>query len=150
MTVQSSAGAKLYIADPGPLSPTPTWVEVGEITNFGEFGRRYELITHKPVATRGTRKLKGTYDDGALSLELGRDPGDAGQAKLITARDSDDLYLFKIELDDLPSGGGDPTTFTFEALVMSYTTNIGSADQIIGATVDVQIESGSITETAAH
>lgn len=148
MAVQTAAGSKIYIADPGALSPTPTYVEIGEVTNMGEFGRVYELITHQSLGERGDRKFKGSYNDGQLPLQLGRDVSDSGQEKLIAARDSDSDYQFKVELNDAPSGGS-PTTFTFEAKVMSYTTNVGSLNQVVGATATVEIKSGTIAETAA-
>lgn len=151
MTIQSSAGVKIFIARPGliPSSSPNEWEEIGEIVNYGEFGRVYQLISHDALNARGTRKLKGQYNDGQLNVQVGRDPQDAGQADAIAARDTDYSYWFKIELNDVPNGGSTPTTFTFEAMVMSYTTNIGGPNQIIGASMLIEIQSGTITETPA-
>src|SRR3546814_10192848 len=57
-----------------------------------------------------------------------------------TALDSDDSYNIKIELNDDPADGSGsaPTTFTFKGLVMSFTANLGSRDQIIGASVGIE------------
>lgn len=150
MTVQTSAGCKIYIGTSEATASPDDWLEIGEVTNFSEFGRVYTEIKHDSIGTRGTRKFKGSYDDGNITLQLGRDPSDVGQAAAITARDSDDDYNIKLELNDDVGSNTVPTTFTFLAKVMSYTTNIGGPNQVVGATLALAIKSGSITEVAAH
>ena len=141
----TSAGSKIYIAPnmPGAYNQAGfeaidgTFVEIGEVTDLGEFGREYNLVTHNPLADRRTVKRKGSYNDGAVSMQLARVPTDAGQALLLTARDSDDSYPFKVVLQD-------STIQYFSGQVMSYTTNVGSVDQITGATVAVEIDNDII------
>jgi len=147
----TAAGTKLYIGGTGVLGSESSWIEIGDVTNLGEFGRVYQKIEHKPVAERGTQKFKGGYDDGALNLDMARVPGDTGQAALIAARDSDLAYNFKVELNDRPvtSSAALPTTFKFKAKVMSYTANPGQRDNLVGAKVVVEIDSGTIVEAAA-
>ena len=123
-----------------------TFTAVGEVTTIPEIGRNSDLITHTPVADRKTYKLKGNYNDGALGLEMGRATDDAGQAILVTARDSDDPIAFSITYNDDPGGtGSSPTIQYFQGLVMSYTTNTGDGNQVLGATCQVEI-SGDILE----
>ncbi|WP_207479574.1 hypothetical protein [Arenibaculum pallidiluteum] len=154
MAVITSAGTKLYVAGAHTTADSVaeydalTWVEVGEVTNFGEFGASYAEITHVPVGTNITHKFKGTRNDGSLQLTLGRDPSDVGQADLVEALDSYDSYDFKIELNDLPSGtGAKPTRFFFAGKVMSYTTNIGNGGQVVGANTTISID-GAVLEGA--
>ncbi|MBK3798641.1 hypothetical protein GAY33_05240 [Azospirillum brasilense] len=144
--VVQSAGAKLFI---GTKAATPVYVEVGEIENFGEFGKTYQTVKFNPVGKKRTQKRKGSFDEGSLSLTLGRVPSDAGQAAMREALDDPDAYPFKITLDDAPDGvGATPTTFLFEALVMSYTTNIGGVDGVVKSTTNLEINS-DIEEEAA-
>lgn len=150
MTVQTSAGCKIYIGTAETIASPDDYLEIGEVVNYSEFGRVYTQIKHDSIGTRGTRKFKGTYDDGSLTLQLGRDPADTGQAAAIVARDSDDDYNFKVTLNDDVGANNVPTTFTFLAKVMSYTTNIGGPNQVVGATMMIDIKSGSIAEVAAH
>ncbi|MDZ7711708.1 MAG: hypothetical protein U5L06_00645 [Rhodovibrio sp.] len=141
-----SAGAKLSIGD---SSSSPIYTVVAGITNFGEFGRQYERGTFNPVKDRRTRKYKGSYDEGSFTLDLARDLTDQGQTDMMTALDSDDPVPIKIELDDAPAGSGtNPTSFKFDALVMSFTTNIGGTNDYVSAQVQIEITS-DITETAA-
>lgn len=150
MAVQTSAGCKIYIGTTEATASPDDWLEIGEVTNFSEFGRVYQLITHQSIGERGDRKFKGSYNDGEISLQLGRDPSDAGQAAAITARDADSDYWFKVELNDDTAALTTPTTFTFQGKVMSYTANIGGPNQVVGASIQIAITSGTITETAAN
>lgn len=147
--VVQSAGAKLYIGTKAANPATDTYVEVAEIDNFGEFGKSYETVKFNPVAKKRTQKLKGSYDEGSLTLSLGRVPSDDGQEALQIAVDDSDAYNIKITLDDAPAGASaKPTTFHFKALVMSYTTNIGGVDGVVKANVKLEINS-DISEAAA-
>ena len=141
----TSAGSKIFIAPnmPGVYNQAGfeaidgTFLEVGEVTDLGEFGREYNLVTHNPLGDRRTVKRKGSYNDGALSLSLARVPTDVGQAQIVTARDSDNSFPFKVVLQD-------NTILYFSAQVMSYTTGVGSVDQITGASVSVEIDNDII------
>jgi hypothetical protein len=148
--VVQSAGAKLYVGGTGALDSESMWTEVGEITNMGEFGRQYQKVTHNPIGNKQTFKKKGARDDGAMQLDLGRAPSDAGQTALRTALDSELSHNFKVTLDDNPaaSSGSLPTTFLFQGLVMSYTTNINDVNSIVHAKCTIEIQ-GDIEETEA-
>ena len=138
-----SAGATLEVDDG---SGTSTFVTVAGITNFAEFGRQYERGTFNPVGDRRTRKYKGSYDEGSFTIDLARDLTDSGQTQLSTAVNSDDPKKMQIKLDD--SGGTNPTTFEFDALVMSFTTNIGGTSDFVSGQVQIEIVS-DIAETPA-
>jgi hypothetical protein len=114
---------------------------VGEVTDLGEFGREYALVTHNPLGARRTVKRKGSYNDGQVAMTVARVPSDTGQADIITALDSDDPVAFEIVLQD-------GTTLYFAGVVMSYTTNVGSVDQITSASVMIEITT-DIVEVAA-
>jgi hypothetical protein len=150
MSIGPTAGSKLYI---GTAESTPSpddYIEIGEITDFGSFGRQYQEIVAQAVGSRGDRKFKGTFNDGTMTLKVNRDPSDLGQAAAITARDSDSDYNFKIELNDDETGGfTNPTTITLKAKVMSYTLDMGGPNSMVQATIMLGIKSGSISETAA-
>ena len=144
--VFTSAGTRLYI---GPTVPDPynqagfeaigaAWVEVEEAVDMGELGREYNLVTHNALNNRRTVKRKGSYNDGTVSLQLARVPADAGQTAIIAALDSDNSFPFRIVLQE-------GTTLYFSAQVMSYTTAVGSVDQITGANANLEID-GDIIE----
>lgn len=140
---QTSAGTTLHISATAPATYNATgfaaltWTEIGEITDLGEFGRQYNLVTHNPLNDRRTVKRKGSYNDGTINAQMARVPADAGQAILKTAVDSDDSYSIKVTLQN-----GD--LFYTTAQIMSYTVNVGSVDQITGATVAMEIDNDII------
>lgn len=142
-TAFTSAGTKLYTTASAPATYNQagfsalTWTEVGEIVNLGDFGRKYNVVNHINLGSRKTVKLKGSYNEGNLNLQLARAPGDAGQAKLITALGVDTAYSFKVLLQD-------GTIMYFSGQVTDYTTNVGASDQIVGASCVIEINNDII------
>ena len=143
----TSAGTKLFVSASAPATYNSsgfaalTWTEIGEVSDMGEFGRQYNLVTFNTLGDRRTVKRKGSYNDGTIACQMARVPDDAGQAILTTAVNSDNSYSIKIQLQD-------GTVFYTSAQVMSYTTNIGNVDQITSATVNLEIDN-DILEVAA-
>ena len=135
----TSAGTKLFISASAPATYNSTgfaaltWTEIGEVSEMGEFGRQYNLVTFNTLGNRRTVKRKGSYNDGTIACQMARVPDDAGQTILTTAVNSDNSYSIKIKLQD-------GTVFYTTAQVMSYTTNIGNVDQITSATVNLEID----------
>lgn len=140
-TAKTSAGSFLSIS--ATLPPTydsagftdvsVTWTDVGEITDLGEFGREYNLVTHNPLKDRRTVKRKGSFNDGSVTLQMARDVTDAGQVLLRTAMDDDNSYSCRVTFQDA-------TVVYFTAQIMSYRSTIGSVDQITMATVVLEID----------
>ena len=139
MAVQTSAGTTMAVSDALPATNDDTgfaaltWEDVGEVTDLGEFGRQYNLVTHLPLGSRQLQKFKGSFDDGKIAVQLGRDTSDAGQVDLEAGLASDNNYSFRITIQD-------GTIFYFQAKVMSFTTGVGGADSITGGTVNLEID----------
>lgn len=140
MAVMTSAGSTIEI---GAALPTTydqagyeavVWTMIGEVTDLGEFGTEYNLVSHTSLGQRQTKKFKGSYNNGSLQLQMGRDTDNAGQAALQAALDSDASYPFSVTLQD-------GTKIYFTGKVMSYRTAVGSVDQITGATTTIEIDS---------
>ncbi len=141
MTVRSSAGSTIKISASAPATfnsagyAALTLTAIGEVTDLGEFGREYNLITHNPLGTRGTTKLKGSFNEGAITMQLGLDTDDAGQILAKAASLSDNDYSFEVATQN-----GDK--YYFQAKVMSFKVGVGSVDQVTTATIQVEITSG--------
>jgi len=139
----TSAGTKLYMSASLPATYNQagfdalTFTEVGEISDLGEFGRQYNLVTFNPLGDRRTVKRKGSYNDGTIAAQMARVPSDAGQIIVTAAVNSDASRSIKIVLQD-------GTIFYTTVQVMSYTTNVGSVDQITSATVNMEIDNDII------
>jgi hypothetical protein len=146
-SIFTSAGTTVSVSAAAPATydqvgfEALTFTEIADVSDAGEIGREYASVTFQSLGTRGTQKRKGSFNEGAMTMTLGRVPGDAGQTLLIAGRDSDLSYSFKVVLQDT-------TVMFYSAQIMKYTTNIGSSDQITGASVTLEID-GAIVEVAA-
>ncbi len=144
----TSAGTTIAIVDSSPATydiagfDGLSFLEIGEVSDLGEFGREYNEVTFNPLGDRRTVKRKGSYNDGNVSMTVARVPGDAGQTELQNALDSDDSVSVRVVLQD-------GTTLYFEAQVMSYTTNVGSVDQITTASVTLGITNDILEDAPA-
>lgn len=148
--VFTSAGTQYAVSAAEPATYDPagfaalTFTDVAEVTDMGEYGPTYEVVTHNPLPTRRTVKRKGTVNDGALTMQLGRDPTDAGQQLLIDGVDGselDTIYSHKVTLQD-------GTVQYFTGQIYSYTTNISTINTITSASVTVELDN-AIIEVAA-
>lgn len=147
----TSAGTKIYIGDALPATydkagfEALTWTEIGEVTDLGEFGREYNLVTHNPVGDRRTVKRKGSFNDGSTTIQYAfdRSTGEEGQAALRTAVDDDTSQSIKIELPD-----AEETHIYFSAQVMSAPINVGSVDQILAQSTTLEIDNDVLFEDA--
>lgn len=147
MTVYTSAGTTLTISADDPatfdasgyqavFSASPGPAVVGEITDLGEFGREFALVTHMPVGSRGTQKFKGSFNEGTMALSLGLDTDDAGQILMKAASLSDNNYSFMVTTQN-----GDK--YYFQAKVMSWKVNVAGVDSITTATANLEITTSS-------
>lgn len=157
---QGVLGTRLFISDAAIASTIDTerefsaqsWTEVGMITQFGEYGRVYDLVTFQEVYSGRTRKLRGGYNDGQMSLTVGRDLTDDGQDLLYDAANAatQDNWGFRIEFNDAPSSVGGPSTVFFRALPMSFRSTLGAVNAVFSATSMLEINSPIVTVDAAE
>lgn len=138
MAVDTSAGTLLHVTTAPPATFTTVgyaaliWTPVGEAVDLGDFGRKFALIKHNPVATRGTQKFKGSFDEGSIALKLALDNYDAGQLIMIAATLTDLKYSFKITL---PTG----FIYYFQAMVMDFVIGGLTVDSVTAASVSLEL-----------
>jgi hypothetical protein len=157
MTVYTSAGSTLTISASAPatfdgsgyaavFAASPGPAVVGEITDLGEFGREFALVTHMPVGSRGTQKFKGSFNEGTMAISLGLDTDNAGQIIMKSASISDANFSFMVTTQS-----GDK--YFFQAKVMSFKVNIAGVDSITTASASLELTTNAagvgIVETLA-
>lgn len=137
--VSTSAGTEIYTVLTAPTTydaagyAALTWVDIGEITGIGDFGREFEKLVHAPLASRGKVKKKGGFDEGSIDLKLGLNTDDAGTMLLKAGALSDADYSFKVAH---PTGD----IYYFRALVMGFKV---STSGILSATCKLEIQTSS-------
>jgi hypothetical protein len=120
MAIQTSAGSTFAIATalPGTFDATGynalTWQVVGEVTDIGEFGKEYNLVTPHACRWSSGEEVQGFVQQRCDQLQMARDQAIANnQDKLKTALASDASFAFRVVLQD-------GTKLYFTGKVMSY------------------------------
>jgi hypothetical protein len=147
MSVQTVAGASISISASTPatfdqsgyeavFTASPGPAVIGEISDAGQHGRVYNVVTHNPIGSRGTQKYKGSFNEGQKVLTVGIDDDDAGQTLAITALNDDDDYSFKVLYQD---GSAD----YFQAKVIGFQKSMTGVDTMLTATLTLEITTSS-------
>jgi len=153
MTVNTAAESTIAIGTTAAATDitgfqADTYIEVGEVEDLGEFGDQAEEVTFTALANRRTRKFKGSFNAGTLTVVCGSDGVDVGQDAMIAAFASDDDYNFRVTLNDAITVSGTPTVLYCRGKVMSKQRNVGQVNNIVRQTFAVGINS-EILEVAA-
>lgn len=115
------------------------FTEIGELTDLPTYGKKYNVVKHNSVRRRNTVKRRGSYDNGAMSLKVGRVPTDAGQILAKTANDSDDSISVSITY---PSG----EKHYFTAQMTAFMIENGTVDNIQKATIDIELDNDIVED----
>lgn len=111
------------------------WTNAGELINLGEFGFQADEVTSQPLATGITEYFQGFANYGQMPVGFDRDSLDAGQI-IINAHaggaNKGEILSVRVTLQD-------GYVFYLDTRVFSYTTNVGAANQMIGATVNMRV-----------
>jgi hypothetical protein len=154
--ITTASGAKIYIG-PAVASTVDTlseftalsgWTEVGLVNNLGEYGDESSSVKFSVLNEGRTRKAKGTRDAGSMTLRVGRDTNDVGQAALVAAEATSNKFAFKIVYPDRLTPTGTDSMDYFRALVMSKKNGGGTSDDVLTKTFMLDIDS-EIFEVAA-
>jgi hypothetical protein len=153
--ITTASGTRFYVG-PSVASTINTvnaysalsYVEVGLIESFGEYGDDSADVTFSAVGDARVRHSKGARDAGTMALVVGHDPFDAGQLALIAAEATNHNFAFKIILPDGPTASSADTVNYFRGLVKSKKLNVGANNNVIKRTFNIGINS-EIYETPA-
>ena len=111
------------------------FVLVGGVIDLPEYGPNVQVVESNPLATGITEKYKGFINYGSQSMGLEFDAVDAGQILLsagVEGAAKNTQHSIKIEYQD---GSVD----YYSARIFSYTKSPGSANSMVGSTVQVEI-----------
>lgn len=142
MAYYTAAGTTLSVASATPATYDEagfvalSFSTIGEVTSVPSHGAEYALVTHSPLGDRVTRKLKGSRDNGSMTIPMALDTSDAGQDIMrdhANGPNVDDQASFRV---NYPDG----STEYFTGLVMSFTTAGDGVDSILSAEAMIQID----------
>jgi hypothetical protein len=142
-------GSRLYVGTTATNPVGDSYTEIGQVEQVPPFGPKYAEVKFTAIADGIVQKFPGELDYGSVDLTLGRSTADAGQDAVIAILGSNLANNFKITLHDQSSvTGGTPTTYYFKARVLSYTTNLGTVNNVVKASVLLSI-TGTFSEVIA-
>ena len=124
MSTQTTAGITVAIG-PAPATldvagfDAVTAVLIGEVTDFGELGKAFNIASYTPLASRAVVEKKVSYNRLHPSMTVAVDDSDAGQIAAQAALETDLSYTIKLVRQD-----GAIKYIT--AQVTSFTTPFGS------------------------
>jgi hypothetical protein len=131
LTFETVAGSTIACSVAAPASfdgtgyAALTYTGIGEITDLGQgLGRKYNVVTHAPIATSQKVNKKGSYELPQIDLVMAWDQNDAGQDLLRAAALTNSSLSFKIVKQS-----GDIRYFT--AQVSEFTENFGTVDNVV-------------------
>lgn len=144
----TATGTKIFIG-PSVTNATDTtaefaaltWTEIGLVESLGEFGDQSSAVTFAVIGDGRTRKAKGARDAGSVTITVGHDTTDDGQAALIAAEATYNNYAFKVVLPNRLNVTGTDEIQYFRGLVMSKRLNVGGNDNVVKDTYEVGINS---------
>lgn len=155
MTINAATGAVIAIGgvqsakDPALVDyQADSYIEVGEIETLGNFGDTSATITFTSLSDSRTRKLKGARDAGDMTITVGDDPDDEGQAAMIAAEATTFDYNFRVTLNDAKTPGGSGSIHYFKGKVMSKQLQVGTASDVVKRNLSIGINS-AITQVPA-
>jgi hypothetical protein len=155
MTINTASGSKVYIGTTASASTltqfeADTYILVGEVENLGEFGDQSSEVTFAAIGDGRVRRSKGARDAGTMSVVVGRDPNDAGQAAMEAAEATNFNYNFKVVHADAINENWSDTIEYFRGLVMSKRTNVGTNDNVVRRTFNVGINTAIIEDPSVQ
>lgn len=148
--VSPSKGAVLSIGTTQVgSSPPDTFTEIGLVISIPDIGKEYTANSFKPLKDGAEEFTVGGYSVGVLSIPLGKDLNDSGQAAVKAALGVNTYYNFKIVANDTTPTLTVPGRQEFKAKVVGFKTNYGGENSNIGATIMLAVKASSFTDTAA-
>lgn len=142
MSKMTSTGITVGIVDALPATydaagyAALTYTNIGELNTIPAFGPTVAVVESNPLATGVTEKFKGFTNYGSVALAADYDDEDAGQAVVSAAVEGAsklNRHSFKLTY---PTGA----VRYWAGKAFSYTEEPGSANSMVGCTMNVEIE----------
>ncbi len=117
-----------------------TYVDLGCLSNIGEFGDESALVTFDCISEGRTKKIKGQKNAGQMALTVALDDTTSGFDAIQDAEadDSTGDYHFKVVFPNEQNATGTGAIRYFSGKVMSAREVLGGANDV--ATVNVVVE----------
>lgn len=117
-----------------------TFVDLGCISNIGEFGDEATLVTFDCINEGRTKKLKGQRNAGQMTMTIALDDTTTGYDNIQTASSDNSTgdFHFKVTFPNKQNSSGNGAIRYFSGKVMSAREALGGANDV--ATINMVVE----------
>lgn len=121
-----------------------TYIEVGGLSNMGEFGATANILSFPLVTDNYVKKSKGTRDAGDPAVVVERISQDPGQKALRAGEKTKFYYNFRLELEDAEDANTSNTVVYFRAIVAGVPNQFGGNEDFVTETYNLGIYPGPL------
>ena len=156
MTDVTAAGAKLFIGDTEITDPRAedmtslegaTYQEVGRVQSLPNVGDSVRTTQFTELGDARVKTIATFFEGNGGDVTVTFTTGDAGQDAMIAALKEN--RAMKIELDDMPSAGTNPTTLLFVGMNTGNGIQVGDGSSAMTRTFTLVINSETFEKAAA-
>jgi hypothetical protein len=134
--VQPAAGTKIAIGTTASDPTADSFTVIADLATLPEFGKQFDDVPFENLGEAKYEHNTGAENAPSMSIGLGRDLTDAGQAAVQAANGVNSFYNFKVIYPD--------ATFDyFKAKVQGFTTAPGGLTGNVMANIKVQPKPGA-------
>lgn len=148
MTTRATSTKNIKMQRGDGATPVETFTTLAEVTGFKGPSEKASALDATSFDSAAMEFIGGLTDGGEVSLDLLFIGPDAGQQGLRTDLRAGTKRNFKLVLNDQPSGGVQPTSVAFTAVVTAAPELSGSVNQVVKSTATLKV-SGLPTWTYA-
>lgn len=144
MATKASSTKAVKVQRGDGATPTEGFTTIAEVTQFKGPSEKAPQLDATSFDSSAMEFIAGLPDNGELSFDVNFVGTDAQQQGLRTDLRAGTKRNFKIVLNDQPSGGSNPTSVLFAAIVTQAPEIGGSVNQIIKGTVSLRISGTAV------
>jgi hypothetical protein len=141
----ATQGIKVNVGD--GAEPTEGFTIIAEVTGFTGPTTEASEIEVTSLNSPAKEFIAGLVDNGEMSLEVNAVPSNTQHDQIRTDITDGTVRNYQIDFNDMPSGGSNPTTYTFAAFAKAFPFSAAADDKLSG-TVTLRI-TGAVTVVLA-
>jgi len=115
------------------------YTTIGDLSDIGEFTETKEILTYYDVRSNNPKKKVGNSSFGNISLTMANIRDDEGQSIIQNAFSNSTEVSIRIDVRE-------PHSYYFTGIISGYSVNIGGSDQIVSASVTIELTSDVIVD----
>jgi len=141
----TSAGSTLSVSTDVPEEATLDnfdlllYTKIGDVSDIGDFGEEKEILSYYEMRSNRQKKSVGKTSFGNMTFTMANIRDDNGQTVLQDIFRNGTEASFEVSVRE-------PHFYYFTGIVTNYSVNIGGPDQIVSASITLELTSDVIVD----